>query len=63
MKALLPTLRPGAAPGRVCGELCGGPLDGLLLDITGWIETERATGAPLRTDIGSFEPGGRWPPT
>jgi hypothetical protein len=50
---------PGPRPGRVYRELCGGPLDGLLLDVTGWTEAERATDAPLRTDIGRFGPGGR----
>ncbi|MEU0187073.1 hypothetical protein ABZ312_38865 [Streptomyces sp. NPDC006207] len=50
---------PGPRPGHIYRELYGGPLDGLLLDITGWTETERAAGAPLRTDIGRFGLGGR----
>jgi hypothetical protein len=49
----------GPKPGHVYRELVGGPLDGLLLDVTGWTETQRATGAELRTDIGRFGPGGR----
>lgn len=31
---------PGPRPGHTYRELVGGPLDGLLLDVTGW--TDRA---------------------
>ncbi|MFI1002925.1 hypothetical protein ACIP10_25195 [Streptomyces galbus] len=45
-------------PGRVYAELVGGPLDGLLLDVTG-----RPDDAPrevaLTTEIGRYGPGGR----
>ncbi|WP_323180216.1 hypothetical protein [Streptomyces sp. NBC_01363] len=30
----------GQVPGQRCAELVGGPLDGLLLDITGWTQEE-----------------------
>ncbi|MDX2709176.1 hypothetical protein PV350_41005 [Streptomyces sp. PA03-6a] len=50
---------PAPRRGHVYRELFGGPLDGLLLDVTGWTETERAIGAALRTDIGRYGPGGR----
>jgi hypothetical protein len=39
-------------------QLTGGPLDGLLLDVTGWTTDEIATGAALPTGLGRF-PGGR----
>ncbi|MER7763520.1 hypothetical protein [Streptomyces sp. NPDC097619] len=50
---------PGPRPGRTYVELVGGPLDGLLLDVTGWTAAERAAGAELRTEIGRYGPGGR----
>jgi hypothetical protein len=50
---------PGPRPGREYAELVGGPLDGLLLDITGWTGAERAQGAALTTEIGRYGPGGR----
>ncbi|WP_326581598.1 hypothetical protein OIE69_44575 (plasmid) [Actinacidiphila glaucinigra] len=50
---------PWPRPRRVYRELVGGPLDGLLLDITGWTEPERTAGAPLRTEIGRYVLGGR----
>jgi hypothetical protein len=50
---------PAPRPRRVYRELVGGPLDGLLLDITGWTVMERAVGAPLRTEIGRYGRGGR----
>ncbi|MFE0651104.1 hypothetical protein ACFVZH_21200 [Streptomyces sp. NPDC059534] len=50
---------PGPKPGRTYAELVGGPLDGLLLDITGWTAAEIRTGAGLPTDIGRYGPGGR----
>ncbi|MEU2793964.1 hypothetical protein [Streptomyces sp. NPDC007100] len=50
---------PGPRPGRTYAELVGGPLDGLLLDITGWTPQEIATGTALMTEIGQFGAGGR----
>ncbi|MEF3117664.1 hypothetical protein [Streptomyces chrestomyceticus] len=50
---------PGPRPGRMYAELVGGPLDGLLLDITGWTTEDIATGAALMTEIGQFGAGGR----
>jgi hypothetical protein len=49
---------PGARPGHDCRELVGGPLDGLLLDVTGWT-TEALAGAALVTELGHWGPGGR----
>ncbi|MEU6966046.1 hypothetical protein [Streptomyces chrestomyceticus] len=46
-------------PGRRYAELVGGPLDGLLLDITGWTPQEISTGAALMTELGQFGAGGR----
>ncbi|MCH5671179.1 hypothetical protein [Streptomyces gilvus] len=46
-------------PGRTYAELVGGPLDGLLLDITGRGETDLREGIPLRTEIGRYGTGGR----
>ncbi|MCX4734677.1 hypothetical protein [Streptomyces sp. NBC_01363] len=50
---------PGPQPGHEYVELVGGPLDGLLLDATGWAAEERATGTMLITEIGACGPGGR----
>ncbi|MFF0729548.1 hypothetical protein [Streptomyces sp. NPDC004134] len=50
---------PGPRPGRDYAELVGGPLDGLLLDITGWTAAETAAGAALPTELGRFGAGGR----
>lgn len=50
---------PGPRPGHVYRELVGGPLDGLLLDVTGWTGPQHLAGAELRTDIGRFGAGGR----
>ncbi|MFI7246541.1 hypothetical protein [Streptomyces qinglanensis] len=50
---------PYARSGRDYRELVGGPLDGLLLDVTGCSESELADGAALITEIGQFGPGGR----
>ncbi|NED83477.1 hypothetical protein G3I76_25710 [Streptomyces sp. SID11233] len=50
---------PGPRPGRVYRELVGGPLDGLLLDVTGWTEVALADGTALITEIGSYGAGGR----
>ena len=51
--------RPGPRPGRQYAELVGGPLDGLLLDITGWTRKEIGSGAALPTELGRFGTGGR----
>ncbi|MEU7151151.1 hypothetical protein AB0B15_24470 [Streptomyces sp. NPDC045456] len=50
---------PGPRPGRTYAELVGGPLDGLLLDITGWTPDEIAPGVALMTEVGRFGAGGR----
>ncbi|MFH8609845.1 hypothetical protein ACH4D5_20425 [Streptomyces sp. NPDC018029] len=50
---------PGPRPGQCYAELVGGPLDGLLLDITGWTQEEIDAGAALRTELGQFGAGGR----
>ncbi|HBF84960.1 MAG TPA: hypothetical protein DD420_35040 [Streptomyces sp.] len=50
---------PFPKPGCSYVELAGGPLDGLLLDVTGWDAHERAGGAALITEAGAFGPGGR----
>ncbi|CAL9335996.1 hypothetical protein SUDANB2_00172 [Streptomyces sp. enrichment culture] len=49
----------GPRPDRVYAELVGGPLDGLLLDVTGRPERELREGVALRTEIGAHGPGGR----
>lgn len=49
---------PAPLPHRTYAALIGGPLDGLLLDITGWRPEEAADGAALSTELGQF-PGGR----
>lgn len=36
---------PGPQPGHAYRELVGGPLDGLLLDVTGWSDGQLAAGA------------------
>ena len=50
---------PGPQPGHHYRELVAGPLDGLLLDVTGWTTEELADGAALLTEIGAHGPGGR----
>ncbi|MEU9047346.1 MULTISPECIES: hypothetical protein [unclassified Kitasatospora] len=50
---------PGPRAGREYRELVGGPLDGLLLDVTGWDAEQRADGAALATEIGKYGAGGR----
>ncbi|MGW0818746.1 hypothetical protein ACWD00_37050 [Streptomyces viridiviolaceus] len=50
---------PGPRPGHVYAELVGGPLDGLLLDITGWARDELDTGVALPTELGRYGAGGR----
>ncbi|MEU9015013.1 hypothetical protein AB0D12_35775 [Streptomyces sp. NPDC048479] len=49
----------GPQPGHVYRELVGGPLDGLLLDVTGWTPRELAEGAALPSELASLGPGGR----
>ncbi|KQV19281.1 MULTISPECIES: hypothetical protein [unclassified Kitasatospora] len=49
----------GPRPGRVYRELVAGPLDGLLLDVTGWSGEQLAVGAALPTEIGAYGAGGR----
>ncbi|MFB7470021.1 hypothetical protein [Kitasatospora sp. NPDC056184] len=49
----------GPRPGREYRELCGGPLDGLLLEVTGWSAGQLADGAALLTEIGRYGAGGR----
>ncbi|MDJ0385599.1 hypothetical protein [Streptomyces sp. G-G2] len=51
--------RQGPRPGRTYAELVGGPLDGLLLDITGWTADRTDTGVALQTELGQFGAGGR----
>ncbi|MFH9371314.1 hypothetical protein ACH4K8_37270 [Streptomyces anulatus] len=51
--------RPGPVPGRDYADLVGGPLDGMLLDITGWTAQELQTGAALMTEAGQYGAGGR----
>ncbi|MET8747205.1 hypothetical protein [Streptomyces sp. NPDC004728] len=50
---------PGPRPGRAYRELVGGPLDGLLLDVTGWTDRALREVAALNTEIGRFGAGGR----
>ncbi|MFD9593990.1 hypothetical protein ACFWA9_14685 [Kitasatospora sp. NPDC059973] len=58
---------PGPRPGHEYRELVGGPLDGLLLDVTGWDAERLDHGAALATELGAFGAGGRahygWRPT
>lgn len=49
----------GPKPGHSYVELVGGPLDGMLLDVTGWPPQEVVDGALLMSDHGAFGPGGR----
>ncbi|MGW7052272.1 hypothetical protein [Streptomyces sp. NPDC054887] len=51
--------RRGPRPGREYAELVGGPLDGLLLDITGWAADRTDSGVALETELGQFGAGGR----
>ncbi|MCX4679376.1 hypothetical protein OG413_29500 [Streptomyces sp. NBC_01433] len=50
---------PGPKTGHDYRELVGGPLDGLLLDVTGWSAAALREGAGLITEIGAYGPGGR----
>ncbi|MFF4324757.1 hypothetical protein [Streptomyces sp. NPDC001568] len=49
----------GPEEGHAYGELLGGPLDGLLLDVTGWTPRQVEGGALLMSDHGVYGPGGR----
>ncbi|MFD3775755.1 hypothetical protein [Streptomyces sp. NPDC058612] len=49
----------GLVDGHAYVDLTGGPLDGLLLDVTGWSVPELTEGALLITDRGLYGPGGR----
>ncbi|MER6472359.1 hypothetical protein [Streptomyces collinus] len=49
---------PGPLPARTYAMLVGGPLDGLLLDITGWTADEVGGGVALATELSRW-PGGR----
>ncbi|MEU3434101.1 hypothetical protein [Streptomyces sp. NPDC006863] len=49
---------PGPLPHHTYAVLVGGPLDGLLLDITGWRPEEIEDGVALMTKLGRW-PGGR----
>jgi hypothetical protein len=49
----------GTRPDRTYVELVGGPLDGLLLDVTGWSDKALREGAALRTDLGRYGDTGR----
>ncbi|MFB9594045.1 hypothetical protein [Streptomyces racemochromogenes] len=49
----------GPQPDHDYVELVGGPLDGKLLDVTGWDPQEIVDGALLMSDHGAFGPGGR----
>ncbi|MFE7404061.1 hypothetical protein [Streptomyces sp. NPDC057557] len=50
---------PGPRPNRHYAELVDGPLDGLLLDITGWTADGIQTGVSLMTELGQFGADGR----
>lgn len=50
---------PGPVPGRRYAELVGGPLDGLLLDVTGRGRDAIGSGVVLGTELGRFGAGGR----
>ncbi|WP_317447408.1 hypothetical protein [Streptomyces collinus] len=49
---------PGPLPARTYAMLVGGPLDGLLLDVTGWTAEEIGGGVALSTELSRW-PGGR----
>ncbi|MET9656776.1 hypothetical protein [Streptomyces sp. NPDC006510] len=50
---------PTSSPATSNVELVGGALDGQLVDVTSWTPAERATGAMLITNDGTFGAGGR----
>ncbi|MFE9908642.1 hypothetical protein [Streptomyces clavifer] len=49
----------GEVPGHRYATLTGGPLDGQLIDVTGWSVQELLDGAALIALLGVFGPGGR----
>lgn len=49
----------GPRPGRSYAELVGGPLDGLLLDVTGRPGHALREGVALPTELGRYGTGGR----
>lgn len=49
----------GLEPGHDYRELTGGPLDGQLIEVTGWRDEEITTGAYLVTPHSAYGPGGR----
>ncbi|MFE6977246.1 hypothetical protein [Streptomyces sp. NPDC057682] len=49
----------GPEPGHTYRELVGGPLDGQLLDVTGWSEAMLVGGAFLMAPLSAYGPGGR----
>ncbi|MDX2748529.1 hypothetical protein [Streptomyces sp. NRRL_B-2557] len=49
----------GPQPGRTYRELVDGPLDGQLIEVTGWTDDEIAAGAQLITSQSAYGPGGR----
>ncbi|MFI2205512.1 hypothetical protein ACH47Z_32995 [Streptomyces sp. NPDC020192] len=51
--------QPGPRTGQRYVELVGGPLDGLLLDVTGRTRDEIGNGVSLATELGQFGAGGR----
>ncbi|MFJ8770121.1 hypothetical protein [Streptomyces clavifer] len=46
-------------PGHRYAALIGGPLDGQLIDVTGWSRQQLVDGTALITEHGAFGPGGR----
>ncbi|WP_327713704.1 hypothetical protein OG912_38055 (plasmid) [Streptomyces sp. NBC_00464] len=50
---------PYAETGHDYRELTGGPLDGLLVDVTGWTQEQIMTGAYLITPHSVYGPSGR----
>ncbi|WP_285574034.1 hypothetical protein OG521_39645 (plasmid) [Streptomyces sp. NBC_01463] len=53
------TPEAGPQPGRDYRELTGGPLDGQLLEVTGWTDDQITAGAFLITPHSTYGPGGR----
>ncbi|MFH9468744.1 hypothetical protein ACH4LT_15875 [Streptomyces clavifer] len=51
---------PGVeVPGHRYAALIGGPLDGQLIDVTGWSRQQLVDGTALITELGAFGPNGR----
>ncbi|PVC80856.1 hypothetical protein DBP19_35040 [Streptomyces sp. CS090A] len=49
----------GPLPGHAYRELTGGPLDGQLIEVTGWTDEQITAGAYLITPHTAYGPGGR----